>query len=108
LELFRLILQAGFQVNEATERLQEMPKDGDRELTVLEKILARDPNPKTVMVMALDTMFAAVAMVSYVVCKKLMLLKSEVSTTVKIYMAVWWKTQCSLVGGYPQQDYKES
>ena len=43
-----------------------MPKDTDRELTVLEKILAKDPNPKTAMVMALDTMFAAIDTVSFV------------------------------------------
>lgn len=37
-----------------------MPKDSGRELTVLEKLLARDPNPKTAMVMALDTIFAGI------------------------------------------------
>lgn len=71
--------------------MKELPKDGDRELTVLEKILTRDPNPRTAIVMALDTMFGAVDTVSYVVGIKLMLLKSEVSTAVKNYMAVWWK-----------------
>lgn len=43
-----------------------MPKDTDQELTVLGKILAKDPNPKTAMVMALDTVFAAIDTVSYV------------------------------------------
>jgi hypothetical protein len=47
-------------INEAAERLMAMPKDSDRELTVLEKLLARDPNPKTAMVMALDTIFAGI------------------------------------------------
>lgn len=47
-------------INQAAERLKNMPKDTDRELTVLEKILAKDPDPKTAMVMALDTMFAAI------------------------------------------------
>jgi hypothetical protein len=44
--------------------LNNLPKDTGRELTVLEKILAMDPNPKTAMVMALDTMFAAIDSVS--------------------------------------------
>ncbi|PSN49513.1 putative cytochrome P450 301a1 [Blattella germanica] len=36
-------------INEASERLKSLPKDSDRELTVLEKLLARDQNPKTAM-----------------------------------------------------------
>jgi hypothetical protein len=47
-------------ISQATERLKNIPKDSDRELTVLEKLLARDANPKTAMVMALDTMFAGI------------------------------------------------
>jgi hypothetical protein len=35
-----------------------MPEDSDRELTVLEKLLIRDPDPRTVVVMALDMMGA--------------------------------------------------
>jgi hypothetical protein len=46
--------------------LKNLPKNTDRELTVLEKILAKDPNPKTAMVMALDTMFAAIHTVRFV------------------------------------------
>jgi hypothetical protein len=47
-------------IKEAAERLKAMPKDSDRELTVLEKLLARDPNPKTATVMALDAIFAGI------------------------------------------------
>jgi hypothetical protein len=42
------------------ERLKAMPKDPDRELTVLEKLLISDPDPKTAIVMALDMMGAGV------------------------------------------------
>jgi hypothetical protein len=42
------------QINNAMEHLKAMPEDSDRELTVLEKLLIRDPDPKTAMVMALD------------------------------------------------------
>ena len=47
-------------INQAMERLKAMPKDSDRELTVLEKLLIRDPNPRTAVVMALDMMGAGV------------------------------------------------
>ena len=42
------------------EKMTELPEDPDRELTVLEKLLIRDPNPKTAMVMALDMMTAGI------------------------------------------------
>jgi hypothetical protein len=42
------------------ERLKAMPEDPDRELTVLEKLLITDPDPKTAMVMALDMMAAGI------------------------------------------------
>jgi hypothetical protein len=42
------------------ERLKAMPEDPDRELTVLEKLLITDPDPKTAMVMALDMMGAGI------------------------------------------------
>jgi hypothetical protein len=42
------------------EQLKAMPENTDRELTVLEKLLIKDPNPKTAMVMALDTMGAGI------------------------------------------------
>jgi len=35
-----------------------MPEDSDRELTVPEKLLIRDPDPRTAVVMALDMMGA--------------------------------------------------
>ena len=47
-------------INQAMERLKAMPEDSDRELTVLEKLLVRDPDPKTGVVMALDMMGAGV------------------------------------------------
>jgi len=40
------------------ERLKAMPVDSDRELTVLEKLLIRDPDPRAPVVMALDMMGA--------------------------------------------------
>jgi hypothetical protein len=46
--------------------LKDLPNDTDRELTVLGKILGKDPNPKTAMVMVLDTMFAAIDTVRFV------------------------------------------
>jgi hypothetical protein len=42
------------------ERLKAMPEDSDRELTVLEKLLIKDPDTKTAMVMALDMMAAGI------------------------------------------------
>jgi hypothetical protein len=51
-------------INLAMERLKAMPEDSDRELTVLEKLLIRDPDPKTAVVMALDMMIAGVDTVS--------------------------------------------
>ena len=53
-------------INQATERLKNLPNDTDRELTVLDKLLAKDPNPKTAMVMVLDTLFGAIETVSFV------------------------------------------
>jgi hypothetical protein len=47
-------------INQAMVRLKAMPEDSDRELTVLEKLLIRDPNPKTAVVMALDMMLAGI------------------------------------------------
>jgi hypothetical protein len=47
-------------INQAMERLKAMPEDSDRELTVLEKLLIRDPDPKTAVVMAMDMMGAGV------------------------------------------------
>ena len=47
-------------INQAMERLKNMPEDSDRELTVLEKLLIRDPDPKTAVVMALDMMGAGI------------------------------------------------
>ncbi|KAJ9596906.1 hypothetical protein L9F63_012071 [Diploptera punctata] len=52
-------------INEAMKRIETLPEDPDRELTVLEKILARDPDPKTGIVMALDMMTAGVDTTSY-------------------------------------------
>jgi len=43
-------------ITQAMERLKAMPEDSDRELTVLEKLLIRDPVPRAVVVMALDMM----------------------------------------------------
>jgi hypothetical protein len=60
---YRVVLK---YIDQAAERLKDFPKDTDRELTVLGKILAKDPNPKTAMVMALDTIFAAIDTVSLV------------------------------------------
>jgi hypothetical protein len=47
-------------INQAMERVKAMPQDSDRELTVLEKLLIRDPDPKTAMVMALDMLGAGI------------------------------------------------
>jgi len=47
-------------INQAMERLKAMPEDSDRELTVLEKLLIRDPDPRTAVVMALDMMLAGI------------------------------------------------
>jgi len=60
---YRLALK---YINQAAQRLKDLPKETDQELTVLGKILVKDPNPKTAMVMALDTVFAAIDTVSYV------------------------------------------
>jgi hypothetical protein len=47
-------------IKQAMERLKAMPEGSDRELTVLERLLIRDPDPKTAMVMALDMMGAGI------------------------------------------------
>ena len=59
---YRLALK---YINHAAERLKDLPNDTDRELAFLGKILVKDPNPKTAMVMALETTFAAIDTVSY-------------------------------------------
>jgi hypothetical protein len=51
------------------ERIKAMPQDSDRELTVLEKLLITDPDPKTAMVTALDMMMAGVDTVTNFVQK---------------------------------------
>ena len=51
-------------INEAMKRLNSLPEDPDRELTVLEKILGRDSDLKTGVVMAVDMMGAGVDTVS--------------------------------------------
>ncbi|KAJ9595930.1 hypothetical protein L9F63_012877, partial [Diploptera punctata] len=52
-------------INKAMKRLETLPEDPDRELTVLEKLLARDPDPKTGIVMAMDMMGAGIDTTSY-------------------------------------------
>jgi hypothetical protein len=47
-------------IKQAMERLKAMPEDSDRELTVLEKLLIRDPDTRTAVVMALDMMVAGI------------------------------------------------
>jgi hypothetical protein len=47
-------------INQGMERLKTMPEDSDREWTILEKLLIRDPDPRTEVVMALDMMTAGV------------------------------------------------
>ena len=47
-------------IREAMERLKNLPEDSERELTVLEKLLIRDSNYRTAMVMALDMMTAGI------------------------------------------------
>jgi hypothetical protein len=42
------------------ERLKAMLEDSDRELTVLEKLLIKDPDPRTAVVMELDMMGAGI------------------------------------------------
>jgi hypothetical protein len=42
------------------ERLKAMPEDSDRELTVVEKLLVRDPDPRRAVIMALDMMLAGI------------------------------------------------
>jgi hypothetical protein len=47
-------------INQAMDRLQATQDNTDREMTVLEKLLIKDPNPKTAVVMALDMMGAGI------------------------------------------------
>jgi hypothetical protein len=47
-------------INQAMKRLKAMPEDSDRELTVLEKLLIIDPDPRTAVVMALGVMGAGI------------------------------------------------
>ncbi|KAJ9595931.1 hypothetical protein L9F63_012878 [Diploptera punctata] len=52
-------------INQAMERMKTMEPDSGRELTVLEKFLAADPDPRTAMVMATDMMAAGIDTTSY-------------------------------------------
>jgi hypothetical protein len=52
-------------INQAMERLQTTPDNTELELTVLEKLLIKDSNPKTAMVIALDMMAAGIDTVTY-------------------------------------------
>jgi hypothetical protein len=54
-------------INQAMERLQTTPGNTEREVRVLEKLLIKDPDPKTAMVMALDMMGAGIDTVTYFV-----------------------------------------
>jgi len=47
-------------INQAMKRLKATAEDSDRELTVLEKLLIKDPNPRTAVVMALEMMGAGI------------------------------------------------
>jgi hypothetical protein len=47
-------------INQAMERLKAMLEDSDMELTVLEKLLIKDPDPRTAVVMELDMMGAGI------------------------------------------------
>ena len=51
-------------INQAMERLKAMPEDNDRELTVLEKLLIKDPDPMTAVVMALVMMGTGIGKVT--------------------------------------------
>jgi len=59
-------------INQAMERLKAMPENTDRELTVLEKLLIKDPNQKTAMVMAQDMMGAGIDTVNFSMKQNLM------------------------------------
>jgi hypothetical protein len=47
-------------INQAMERLKALPEDSDRELTVLEKLLIKDSDTTTAVVMAMDMIGAGV------------------------------------------------
>lgn len=47
-------------INQSMQRLQTMPDNTERELTVLEKLLIKDPDHRTAVVMALDMMGAGI------------------------------------------------
>ncbi|KAJ4434894.1 hypothetical protein ANN_23465 [Periplaneta americana] len=47
-------------INQAIQRLKDLPPDSERELTVLEKLLAKDPDPRTGVVMAMDMLGAGI------------------------------------------------
>jgi hypothetical protein len=53
-------------INQAMQRLQATPDNTERELTVLEKLLIKDPDSKTAMVMAMDMMAAGIDTVTYI------------------------------------------
>ncbi|KAJ9594070.1 hypothetical protein L9F63_014503, partial [Diploptera punctata] len=71
-------------INEATERLKNLPAN-DRELTILEKLLIRDPNPKIAMVMALDMFAAGVETTSFATAITLYLLALNPEKQEKLY-----------------------
>ncbi|KDR20887.1 putative cytochrome P450 301a1, mitochondrial, partial [Zootermopsis nevadensis] len=58
-------------INQAMQRLQTMPDNTERELTVLEKLLIKDPDHRTAVVMALDMMGAGIDTTSFTVATAL-------------------------------------
>jgi hypothetical protein len=54
------------------ERLKAMPENTDRELTVLEKLLIKDPDQRTAIVMAQDMMGAGIDTVNFSMKQNLM------------------------------------
>jgi hypothetical protein len=54
-------------ITKAQMRLKEQPHHDEAEMSVLEKLLLRDPNPKKATVMAIDMMMAGIDTVYFLI-----------------------------------------
>ncbi|XP_069671910.1 probable cytochrome P450 301a1, mitochondrial [Periplaneta americana] len=75
-------------IKQAMERLKNLPPDSDRELTVLEKLLAKDPDIRTTVVMALDMLGAGIDTTSYTAVVVMYMLSKNQDKQEKLFQEV--------------------
>ena len=60
-------------ISQALERLKEKDPKGDQELSLIERILTNEPDPKTACIFALDLIFVGIDTVSIFIKHKILL-----------------------------------